>query len=203
MISQPFASVKSNEMILKSGIEYDACIKWRYDVVADLKTNNDKFVKAIKDCSNETNLFCTELAWEGLNWKEDLQFDINSDHNKLVSLHDGWWISSLYTNNRFAKTMLPDYINSLSRHKFDAQHVHFYDAVKGVGARIDLIDRIQHNIIRFPDTVPVNFNNNPHVHFEKLYNANFVAKRNSDYKRSISHWDKRAQYQTIKYFDFY
>ena len=203
MISQPFSISKCCNMILKSGKEYDACIRWRYDVVADLKTHNNKLIQAIEECQDK-NVFYTELAWEGLNWKEDIPYDINTaPDDKIISLHDGWWISSHLTNNRLAKNLLPYYIDSFVNRVFAAQHVHFYDAIRRNGCSIGLLDRIQHAIIRFPDTLPPNYNDRPELHYVDIYNSNFVVKRNSLYKDNISQWGRRAQYHIAKDFVFY
>lgn len=202
LISQAYTASAGANMVRASGIEYDAVIKWRYDVVADLISNNNKFLNAIRHCVNN-NVFYTELAWEGLEWREDLPYDINTvGMDQAISLHDGWWIAGFETNSHMADGLLDMYTNDMI-HGQHGQHLHFYKAIKNTCAKIYFTDRIQHNIIRFPDTLPVDYNDRPGEYFDMLYAKNFAAKNQSDIRKPLEFWDKRSQYYTVKYFNFY
>jgi hypothetical protein len=202
LVSQAYTATESAKLIQNSNVEYDACIKWRYDVIADLITNNDKLLNAIKHCSHE-DVFYTELAWEDLEWKEDLPYDINTAPNdKHISLHDGWWISSNTINNRIAESLIHTYTDDMLSSK-QGQHLHFCKAIRNTDTKIYFTDRIQSNIIRFPDTIPHDYNNRPWDYFHVLYAKNFAAKKKSDLRNPLEFWDKQSQYHTIKYFNFY
>lgn len=204
VLSQAFTASQATKLIKDSNQQYDACIKWRYDVIADLITYNDKVLDAIKHCSKIENTLYTELAWEGVEWTEDLPYDINTiDNDKVISLHDGWWISSLYTSHLISENLLTYYTNDILSNSNTGQHISFFNSIKNIKSNIYLTDRINSNIIRYPDTIPEDYNNRPWDYFHVLYAKNFSTKKASDYKNQLEYWDKRSQYHTIKYFNFY
>ena len=198
VVSQAFSAAESKKLIKNSNTEYAAVIKWRYDVLADLISNNDKMINAIKHCSTDS-VFYTELAWEGYEWKEDLPYDINTAPiDKKISLHDGWWMTSNNVNNMLAENLLTKYSTV-----DDGQHIRFFKAIKSNDYQIKLTNRIQHNIIRFPESIPVDYNSKPWEYFHILYEKNFNRKKQSEFRGPIDHCDERSKYYTIKYFNFY
>jgi len=200
--SQAYSTSQSCEMVHHASMNYAACIKWRYDVIADLVTHNDKIMNAIKQCANQ-QAFYTELAWEGLEWQQDLPYDINTaDANALVSLHDGWWICSLSAVEKLNRTFFHDYITNMKTPS-GGQHTHFFKSIKNTNIPIHLTDRIQSNIIRFPKTIPDNFNIRPQDHFDHLYARNFQTKKHSSMRDSLENFNKRSQYYTVGKFNFY
>jgi len=201
VVSQAYTTAQTLEMVQNSNINYAVCLKWRYDVLADLVTNNEKIINAIRYCVNEKSFF-TELAWEGLEWKQDLPYDINTaDPNSLISLHDGWWICSSQMINDLTKTFFNDYAAEMKK-PIGGQHTYFYKAIRNTNTPIHLLDRIQNNIIRYPNTIPKNFNENPQEHYYELYAKNFQSKKHSSWRRLLGNDNKQSQYYTIGKFNF-
>jgi hypothetical protein len=206
IFSQAYSTVEILKLMLSTDTHYDACIKWRFDVLADLISNNDKMFSAIEHVST-SDVFYTELAWEGLHWTADLPYNINdATSENVISLHDGWWITNRCVTTEMTQRFMFGYINDMKDIFYGnpvGQHTHFYKAVSSLNIPILLTNRIGCNIIRFTDSIPVDYNNDPRCYYEMLYHANFKAKPQSDYVASLSNWDKRGRYFTIKYFDFY
>ncbi len=162
------------KLVADSNVDYDAVIRWRYDVLFDYKGFESIIVNTCRNI-RQARAFYTELAWEGLQWTEDLPFDINNNvDNKLISLHDGWWITNNEVNTQLAEQYidicLTDVIDTIDG--IGGMHTWHHTAIVKSNLPIRLTGRIKHTIIRFPDN-------------------------------SLQHWDKRSQYHTIRYFDFY
>jgi len=198
LVSQAYTVYQCNEMIVNSGIDYDCILKWRYDVVADLISNNDKMMSAIQHCVDSPS-FYTELAWEGLEWQQDLSYDINTaSHDKLISLHDGWWLCS---KDVITEQFWHVYVHDI-KHPPGGQHTHFHKAIRSLEVPIYFTDRIQSNIIRFPDTLPKNYNQRPWDHYGHLYNRNFMKQKTSNAKQVLEANEKHNLYHTIGGFNF-
>lgn len=206
IVSQAYTLHKGLRMVINSGKHYDAVIKWRYDLLCDYKTANNKLMNAITaDFDNPT--YTCDIAWEGLDWTEDFK-NINSviPGTKLLSLADSWFI----LNNAAIKKMSWHYLNkyvegmgSIYYGKEGGQHTHCYDGVTGAGVNINLVGRINENIIRFPNTIPDDFHDNPNQYNNYLDRTNFLQKKTSDYQQLIHYWDERSKFYTIGQFDFY
>jgi hypothetical protein len=82
-------------------------------------------------------------------------------------------------------------------------HTWHHTAIVKSNLPIRLTGRIKHTIIRFPDKIPHNWHDDPGGYYIHMWNTHFVVKKDSDFKNSLQHWDKRSQYHTIRYFDFY
>jgi hypothetical protein len=151
--------------------------------------------------------FYTELAWEGLLWASDLPFDINNNiENKIISLHDGWWITNNEVNNQLAD----QYIDICLENMIDTideitggMHTWHHTAIVKSNLPIRLTGRIKHTIVRFPDKIPHDWHNTPGGYYDYMWNTHFIAKQDSDFKNSLQYWDKKSQYYTIGHFDFY
>jgi hypothetical protein len=204
-IAQIYSTSESMKLVADSNINYDAVIRWRFDVLFDYKGFEATLVNLFRDIKND-NAFYTEIAWEGLQWKADLTSDINNDYNnKLISLHDGWWITNNEVNKNLANNYLNNYlldmINTVGQES--GIHTWHHNSVVRCNLPIRLLGRIKHTIIRFPEKIPHDWHNAPNSYYIYLWNSQFVAKKDSDFKMSLQYWDKRSQYHTIKHFEFY
>ena len=193
------------KLVANSGVDYDAVIRWRYDVLFDYKGFESLIVDTCRNIKHD-KAFYTELAWEGLSWTSDLPFDINSNtDNKIISLHDGWWI----TNNEVNTQLANQYIDICLENMIDTiddiggMHTWHHTAIVKFNLPIRLLGRIKHIIVRFPDKIPHNWHDAPGDYYNYMWNTQFVAKKDSDFKNSIQNWDKKSQYYTIGHFDFY
>jgi hypothetical protein len=206
VISQAYTTHKALQLIINSDKTYDAVLKWRYDLLCDYKTHNDKIINAMHTpFVNPT--YTSDITWEGLNWKSD--FDYSNDivpGTALISLADSWFI----LNNSAIKKMSQHYLNNYAAAmntiflgKEGGQHTYCHDGVRHAGVSINLINRIQETIIRFPEKISEEFHDDPHTHCINLYHTNFLNKNTSDYKKTLDYWDERSKFYTIKYFDFY
>ena len=203
VVSQAYTVYQCNEMIVNSGIDYDCILKWRYDVLADFVANNDKMMSAIQHCVDSPS-FYTELAWEGLQWEQDLPYDINTaSHDKLISLHDGWWICS---KSVITEQFWHGYVHDMKQPPPGGQHTHFHKAIRSLEVPIYFTDRIQSNIIRFPDTIPKNYNQSPVDHWVLLHKRNFMVQSRSDASNALDNYkhssEKHNLYHTIGGFNF-
>jgi hypothetical protein len=203
-VAQMYSTSQSMKLVADSNINYDAVIRWRFDVLFDYKGFEETLVNLIRSIKQD-NAFYTELAWEGLHWKSDLTGNINTAEHKLISLHDGWWITNNEVNKHLATNYLncylSDMINTIGQES--GLHTWHCNAVIKCDLPIKLTGRIKHTIIRFPDKIPQDWHDIPGKYYNYLWNSQFIAKKDSDFKMSLQYWDKRSQYHTIKHFEFY
>lgn len=203
-LAQAYSTSESMKLVASSNIKYDAVIRWRFDVLFDYKGVESMLVNLLRDIKHD-NAFYTEIAWEGLQWNADFHSDINNTGDKLISLHDGWWMTNNEVNknlaNNYLNLYMSDMINTIG--KESGLHTWHYNAVVKCGLPIKLTGRIKHTIIRFPDKIPHDWHNSPGRYYIYLWNSQFIAKKDSDFKAALQYWDKRSQYYTVKHFDFY
>jgi hypothetical protein len=202
--AQVYSVSELMKIVSSSNTDYDAVIKWRFDVLFDYKSFESMIVDLIRNIKDDNALY-TELAWEGIQWTADLRSDINNVDNKLISLHDGWWITNKEVNKIMANNYLNCYMSDMCNTvgKEAGTHTWHYNGVVKCGLYIKLIGRINHTIIRFPAKIPHDWHENTSSYYPHLWNSQFIAKKDSDFKMSLQYWDKRSQYYTIKHFDFY
>ena len=205
-MSQIYSTSQTMKLVANSGVDYDAVIRWRYDVLFDYKGFESLIVDTCRNIKHD-KAFYTELAWEGLSWTSDLPFDINSNtDNKIISLHDGWWI----TNNEVNTQLANQYIDICLENMIDTideftggMHTWHYTAIVKSNLPIRLTGRIKHTIVRFPDKIPHDWHDDPGGYYTYMWNTYHVFKPDSDFKNSLQYWDEKSKYYTIRYFDFY
>lgn len=204
--SQAYTAAQSLKMIIESGNTYDAVLKWRFDLICDYKTHNNRLVEVMKT-PFASPTYTSDIAWQGLMWEKDLHYDNSKDYsNEVVSVADSWFILNWSAASILANNLIDYYVKCMGE-TFSGipggQHTYFHDTVRQSNVKINLIGRIHENLIRFPDTIPFNYHDNPAEHFNLIYAKNFRAKRNSDFKNMLEHWDRRSQYYTVSKFSFY
>lgn len=202
--AQVYSTSESMKLVAASNINYDAVIRWRFDVLFDYKGFEGMLVSLFQNIKHD-NSFYTEIAWEGLQWTADLNYDNTIIENKLISLHDGWWITNSEVNRHLAHNYLAQYLSDMLKTigKESGLHTWHHNAIVNSGVPVKLTGRIKHTIIRFPDKIPTDWHNSPSRYYIYLWNSQFIAKKDSDFKSSLQYWDKRSQYFTVKHFDFY
>jgi hypothetical protein len=204
--SQGYSASNAMKLIANSDKHYDAIFKWRYDLLANYHDFENRIVETLHNAKNK-NAYFTDVAWEGLEWSGPFPYNLNDDHSdKVVSVGDAWWITNHQTNSILSQNFYKNFINSMQFHNPNrpgGQHTWFYNAIRSSGVEIELVGKIQEAIIRFPETIPEDYHSDTSKYYPHLHTTNFVRKPHSDYRSSVSHWNKRSQYHTAKFFDFY
>ena len=159
-------------MIYDTGNYYDSILKWRYDLLFDYINFGNTLVDAFK-YARDLGGFHTEIAWEKLGLINFNQYekveDIPKHSDKPVSLGDVWWVTN-YTDGEILKNLLYECYVSSALYGMNGiiggQHTWLYDAIgRKIDMNIHLHGKINEGIIRFPDTIPLNFHENTDIQY--------------------------------------
>lgn len=202
--SQLYSASSMMELISNSNKDYDAILKWRYDVIANYHRYESRIIETLK-ISKYKNYFFTDTAWVVNNGESNFNLtkdDINYNYkNKEIYLNDIWWITNKHINDVILRSLHESYLKNMNIK--GGTHRWLYKTLRDCDIDIDIVGKIDEIIIRFPNTIPDEFHNCAGKYYEYLQNNNFRKKEKSDYNNIVRNHDDRSLYHTTKFFDFY